>query len=57
MWLMHTVPMNHCTKCGLNIIEAKELLTYHCDCHGNLITIATGNMADAYHQKESPYQI
>ena len=24
--------------------------------HGNVVTIATRNVADAYHPKESPYQ-
>ena len=27
--------------------KTKELLTYHCGCHGNLVTIATRYMADA----------
>ena len=34
----------------------KELLKY-LFCHGNLVTIATGNVAEAYHPKESPCQI
>ena len=38
-------------------LEAKELLTYHCGCHGNLVTIATRYAADAYLLKEPPYQI
>ena len=34
----------------MNLIELrnKELLTYHYGCHGNLITIATRYLADAY---------
>ena len=38
-------------------IKTKELLTYHCSCHGNLVTIATINVADAYHLIEPSYQI
>ena len=57
MWLMRTVPTNLCAKCGLDTNEAKELLTYHRDCHGNLITIEPRNVTDAYHPKKPPYQI
>ena len=32
--------------------KTKELLTYHCSCHGNLVTIATRYMADVYSPKE-----
>ena len=38
-------------------LKAKELLTYYCGCHGNLVTIATSYVADAYCLKEPPYQI
>ena len=43
----------------MNSIRAKTkgLLTYYCGCHGNLVTIATRYVADAYCLKESPYQI
>ena len=34
-------------------LKTKELLMYHCGCYGNLITIATLYVADAYHPKES----
>ena len=30
---------------------------YHCGCHGNLGTIATRHVDDAYHPKEPLYQI
>ena len=29
-------------------LKTKESLTYHCGCHGNLVTIATRYFADAY---------
>ena len=35
-------------------LKIKELVTYYCGCHGNLITIATRYMADACCSKESP---
>ena len=38
-------------------LKTKELLTYYCGCHGNLVTIATRCVADAYCGKESPNQI
>ena len=47
-------------------LKTKELLTYCCGCHGNLVTIATRYVADAiatryvadaYCPKEPPYQI
>ena len=38
-------------------LKTKELLTYHCGCHGSLVTIATRYAADAYFPKEPPYQI
>ena len=38
-------------------LETKVLLTHHCSCHGNLFTIATKYVADAYCPKEPPYQI
>ena len=37
--------------------KAKELLTYRCGCHGNLVTIATMHVADTYRPIEPPYQI
>ena len=38
-------------------LKAKELLTYHCGCHGNLVTIATRYVPGAYYSKETPCQI
>ena len=46
--------MSHKDSIGLT---TKELLTYYCGCHGNLVTIATRYVADAYCPKEPPYQI
>ena len=37
--------------------KTKELVTYYYGCHGNLVTIATRYVADAFCPKESPYQI
>ena len=37
--------------------KTKELLSYYCGCHGNLVTIATRYVADAFCPKEPPYQI
>ena len=45
------------TKYGLVRPKTKELLTYYCGCHGNLVTIATRYVADAFCPKEPPYQI
>ena len=38
-------------------LKTKELLTYFGSYHGNLITIATRHVADAYCPKEAPCQI
>ena len=38
-------------------LKRKELLTYHCGCHGNLVTIAVRYVADAYCPKEAPHRI
>ena len=38
-------------------LKTKELLTYYCGYHVNLVTIATRYVADAYCPKEPPYQI
>ena len=38
-------------------VNTKELLTHHCSCHGNLVTIATKYVADAYCPKERLFQI
>ena len=38
-------------------LKAMELLTYHCGCLDNLVTMATRYVADAYCPKEPPYQI
>ena len=37
--------------------ETKQLVTYYCGCHGNLVTIATRYVVDAYCPKEPTYQI
>ena len=54
---MPIVPTNFRTKCELNTTYAKELLTYYCGCHGNLVTIAVRYVDDAYRPTEPPYQI
>ena len=38
-------------------LKTKELLTYHCGCHGNLVTTVTKYVADAYRLMEPPYYI
>ena len=38
-------------------LETKELLTYHCGCQGNLVTIATRYVADANCPIKPSYQI
>ena len=38
-------------------LKTKELLTYLCGYHGNLVIIATRYVADAYCPKEAPRQI
>ena len=38
-------------------LKTKELFTEHCGCHGNLVTIATRYVADAYHTKKASHQI
>ena len=37
-------------------LKTKELLTYQCGCHSNLVTIAMRYVLDAYHPKEAPCQ-
>ena len=37
--------------------KTKELLTYYCSCQGNLVTIATRYVADAFCPKEPLYQL
>ena len=32
--------------------KTNELLTQHCGCHGNLVTITTRYVADAYHPRK-----
>ena len=44
-------------KMGSIALKTNELLTYHCGCHGNLVTIATRYMADACCLEEAPCQI
>ena len=44
-------------KMGSIVFKTKELFTYHCGCHGNLVIIATRYVADAYCPKEAPCQI
>ena len=40
-------------------LKRKELLTYHCGCHGNLVITASRHVADAYVPKEhhSKYEV
>ena len=38
-------------------LKTNELLTYHCGCHDNLVTIATRSVADAYCPKQAVCQI
>ena len=40
-----------------NRVKMKELLMYHCGCHGNLATIAMRYVPNAYRPKEPSYQI
>ena len=54
---MPVVPMNLHTKCGSIRPKTKELLTYCCSCHGNLITTSTRYMADVHSHKEPPCQL
>ena len=44
---------------NMNSIQFKthELLRYHFHCHGNLVTIATRYVADAYHHKDISHQM
>ena len=35
--------------------KTKQLVTYYCGCHGDLVTIATRYVADAYCPKEPQY--
>ena len=44
---MLIIPMKLCVKMNLKAISTKELLRYHCCCHGNIVTIATVYVADA----------
>ena len=37
--------------------KTKELLTYHCGCHSNQVTIATRYVADVYYSKEALCQM
>ena len=54
---MSIVPTNLCTNVNSIQCKLKELLTYHCGYHGNLVTIATRYVAAAYCPIEPPYQI
>ena len=38
-------------------LKTNELLINQCGCHGNLVTLATRYVADAYCPKEAPCQI
>ena len=40
---------------NMNLIplKTKELLRCHCGCHGNVVTIRMGYLADAYYLKEA----
>ena len=50
-------PKEDHAKCKVNTLKTKELLMYHCGCHGNLVIIAMRYVPNAYHPKESSYQI
>ena len=57
MWMMFIAQGTSIPHMDLIQPEAKELVTYYCGCHGNIVTIATRYVADAYCPKEHPYQI
>ena len=57
MRLMPIVPKTTVPNVNLIQFKTKELLMYHCGCHGNLVSIATRYVADPYLPKEPPYQI
>ena len=44
-------------KMGSIGLKTNELLTYHCGCHDNLVTIARRYVTDAYCPKEASCQI
>ena len=54
---MPIIPRKLHTKHELNSTQDKGVIDYHCDCHGNLVTIAMRYVADANHPKKSSYQI
>ena len=45
---MPIVPMNLPANMGSIRPKTKELLTYYCGCHGNLVTIAARYVVDAF---------
>ena len=51
---MPIVPKNPMPNMDLIRPKTKELLSYYCGCHGNLVTIATRHVADAYRPIEPP---
>ena len=42
---------------NLIMLKTKELLSYHCGYHSNIVTIATEYVADAYYRKVALCQI
>ena len=54
---MRIVQKSLIPKMDLIWLKTKELLTYHCGCHGNLVNIAMRYVPDAYHPKEPPYNV
>ena len=51
---MPIVPRNLLTKYVLNTTLDKGVSDYYSGCHGNLVTIAAGYVADAHCPKEPP---
>ena len=49
---MPIIPKKHHAKIKSIQLKTKELLTYFCGYHGNLVTIATRYVADAYCPKK-----
>ena len=39
------------------LLKTNELLSFHCGCYGNMVTIAAVYVADAFYPKEALCQI
>ena len=57
MWLMPIAQRTSIPNMDLIRPKAKDLLRYHCGCHGNLVTIAKMHVVDVCHPIKPPYQI